>query len=95
MKAKEQKIKVSKIPAGEAYIPGGTRLNVELVNEMTSKKNKKGDILKFKLLDNLILNNVVVVPVGTEVIGKVTEAASSGFSAEPENYSLVLITYVP
>jgi len=51
--------KVSNMEEGEAYVPGGTQLNVELVNELTSKKARKGDFIRFKMLDNLILNNVV------------------------------------
>jgi len=70
--------KVSNMEEGEAYVPGGTQLNVELVNELTSKKARKGDFIRFKMLDNLILNNVVIIPAGTEVEGMVTDATSSG-----------------
>lgn len=79
LKAKQNAIKVNNIPAGQAYVPANTQLNVEIVDELTSKKAKKGDLVKFKLLDNLILNNVVIIPVGSEVDGKVTDATSSGF----------------
>ena len=79
LKKKQAAIQASTIPAGQAYVPANTQLNVEIVNELTSKKAKKGDLVRFKLLDNLIINNVVVVPSGSEVDGKVTEATSSGF----------------
>lgn len=78
LKARQEALKVSTIPVGEAYIPDGTQLNVEIINELTSKKARTGDYVQFKMLDNLILNDIVVVPVGAEVTGKVTKATSSG-----------------
>ncbi|HCJ91204.1 MAG: hypothetical protein I3I94_09235 [Acidaminococcaceae bacterium] len=79
LKAKMAQAEISKMPAGEAYIPGGTQLNVELVTALHSKTARTGDIVRFKMMENLILNDVIVVPAGAEVEGKVTKATSSGF----------------
>ena len=75
---REEAAKPVVIPQGHAYIPKDTILNVELEQELTSKKARKGDIVKFKTLENIIINDVVVIPVGTEVDGVVTQATSSG-----------------
>ncbi|MEE3381888.1 MAG: hypothetical protein VZQ81_08280 [Succiniclasticum sp.] len=79
LKAKMAQEEISKMPPGEAYIPGGTQLNVELVTALHSKTTRTGDVVHLKMMDNLILNDVIVVPAGAEVEGKVTEATSSGF----------------
>jgi len=70
---------ISNMQAGEAYIPAGTQVSVATINELTSKKNKKGEQVQFKLLENLILNDVVVIPSGATVYGRLTDVTSSGF----------------
>ena len=72
------KLEVSSIPAGNAYIPKGTIIDVELLEELSSKKNHVDDDVKLKTLDNIIINDVIVVPAGTLVEGKVTKCTSSG-----------------
>ena len=69
---------VTKIPAGQAYIPEGTELAVEVVDELSSKKNKTGEAVKLRLVDNIIINNVVVVPAGASVDGHITKSKGSG-----------------
>ena len=72
------KLEVDTIPKGNAYIPKETVINVELVEELTSKTSRVGDEVKLKTLDNIIINDVVVVPAGSMVSGKVTKCTSSG-----------------
>ncbi|MDD6697955.1 MAG: hypothetical protein PUE51_06370 [Veillonellaceae bacterium] len=69
---------VSTIPKGEAYIPKGTKLEVSLAKELSSKKAHVGDPVPLKLDENLVINNVVVIPAGTEVEGVVTQARKAG-----------------
>lgn len=71
-------LKVDSIPKGNAYIPKDTVINVELLEELTSKTNHVGDEVKLKTLDNIIINDVVVVPTGSMVSSKVTKCTSSG-----------------
>ena len=52
---------VTNIPKDEAYIPGGTVLNLELTEALSSKTNHLGDTVKLKMLDNLLINDVVVI----------------------------------
>ena len=71
-------VEVTKIPEGNAYIPKGVVLKVELTKELSSKKSKKGDAVPLKLVENLIVNDVIVVPAGAEVKGVVTKARKAG-----------------
>lgn len=73
-----QEMQTSSIPAGNAYIPKGTVLAVELTKEVSSKKAKVGDDVPLKLVENLIVNDIVVIPAGTEVKGVVTESRKAG-----------------
>lgn len=63
---------------GHVYIPKGTQLKVELTNPITSKTAQTGEDVNIKLVDNLIVNGVVVIPKDT--IGKayVYKARSAG-----------------
>ena len=78
LEASKNNISVSKIQKGEAYIPGGTELTVEVVEELNSKRNKTGEFIKLKLLDNVIINDVIVIPAGASVDGHITQARGSG-----------------
>ena len=69
---------VSTIPKGDAYIPKGTKLEVSLSEELSSKKAHVGDPVPLKLDENLVINNVIVIPAGTEVEGVVTKARKAG-----------------
>lgn len=71
-------VEVSTIPEGNAYIPKGTILQVELTKELSSKKAKVGDSVPLRLVENLIVNDVVVAPAGSEVTGVVTKARKAG-----------------
>lgn len=75
----QKKMEVSTIPSDHAYIPKDTILTVELMQEISSKKMKKGMPVPLTLKENLIVNDVVVAPAGTEVKGIVTKATKSGF----------------
>lgn len=69
---------VATIPDGNAYIPKGTILQVELTKELSSKKAKVGDAVPLRMVENLIVNDVIVVPAGSEVKGVVTKARKAG-----------------
>ena len=74
----EPKVEVRTIPKGNAYIPKETIINVELTEELSSKKNRVGDAVKLKTLDNVIINDVIVIPAGSLVSGEVTKCTGSG-----------------
>ena len=74
----EQEIQISKVVEGNAYIPKGTVLQVELTKEISSKKSKVGDSVPLKLVENLIVNDVIVAPAGSEVKGIITVSKKAG-----------------
>lgn len=63
------KVEVSNIKSGSAYIPKNTEILAEIMGTFSSKDTKKGDKLPFRLVKDLIINDVVVAKVGTEVKG--------------------------
>lgn len=73
-----QVMKLAPVKEGNAYIPKGTKLQIELTKELSSKKAKVGDSVPLKLVQNLIINDVVVIPAGSEVRGIVTKARKAG-----------------
>lgn len=75
------------IPKGHAYLPKGVVLTVELMTEASSAKLHEGDHLPVRLAQNLILNGVVIAPVGTRVdtiVTKVSKARGFGHSGKLE-----------
>lgn len=63
---------------GHVYIPKGTKLKVELVNAANSKTHKKNQEVDIKIIDNLIVNGVVVIPKDTLGKAYVYEAQKAG-----------------
>lgn len=63
---------------GHIYIPKGTKLNVELIEAASSKKLKKNQLVEFKMVENLIINGVIVIPKDTIGIGYVYEVQKAG-----------------
>ena len=73
-----QVMRLAPVKRGNAYIPKGTTLQIELTKELSSKKAKVGDLIPLKIVQNLIINDVVVIPAGAEVKGVVTKARKAG-----------------
>lgn len=70
--------KITSIPADHAYIPADTIFQVELTQEISSKTMKKGNPVPLVLRENVIINDVIVVPAGTKVEGVVINARRNG-----------------
>lgn len=62
----------------EIVLSEGTALNLVVVQEVTSKTAKPGDSINFKVDEDLIVNNRVVVSKGTLAKGSVVNAEESG-----------------
>lgn len=56
----------------------GTPLNLVVVKEISSKTANPGDVIEFKVDEDLIVNNRVVVTKGTVAKGRVVNAEESG-----------------
>lgn len=77
-KNKNKKQIIEGVENGHIYIPKGTKLNVELLEMATSKKLKKNQLVEFKMVENLIINGVIVIPKDTIGIGYVYEVQKAG-----------------
>lgn len=55
-------------------VPAGTVLSGILENDLSSGKNKTGDIFEVKLKDGFVVNGVEVIPRNSKIIGHVSSA---------------------
>jgi hypothetical protein len=62
----------------EVTIPAGTSLSVTLLNTVASNKSQVEDPIKGSIAKAVTISGVTALPVGTQVLGSVTEAAESG-----------------
>src|SRR5579871_1667624 len=60
-----------------AVVPAGTRVIVEIVNPLSSKTIKRGDMFAIRLAAPITFEGRVVVPAGAEGQGQVVDAAPS------------------
>ncbi len=71
-------VSMSNVARGHVYIPKGTTIPLELVDPIGSKKSKTGNTFRLKVQENLLINDVVVIAKGTEVVGQITNARKNG-----------------
>ena len=71
-------VRTSTIANGHAYIPKDTNINLELIDPISSKKSKEGNTFRLKTIENLLINDVVVIPANQEVLGTITKARKNG-----------------
>ena len=62
----------------EVTIPAGTSLSVTLLSTLASNKSKVEDPVKGSVAMAVTISGVTALPVGTQILGSVTEAAESG-----------------
>jgi hypothetical protein len=65
-------------PETEVVIPDGTEFTVLTTEEITSKTATEGDLLAFKVADNVVINGHVVIAKDTLVKGVVANAKKAG-----------------
>ena len=71
-------VKTSSVVAGHAYIPKDTNINLELIDPISSKKSKEGNTFRLKTIENILINDVVVIPANQEVLGTITKSRKNG-----------------
>ncbi len=59
-------------------VPTGTRISIRTIDAVDSDRNQVGDRFKASLEQPLVVNEVVVVPKGADVYGRLTEAKQAG-----------------
>ncbi|HVE13078.1 MAG TPA: hypothetical protein VNI01_06765 [Elusimicrobiota bacterium] len=65
-------------PEPEVEIPSGTLLSVELVDPVSTGKNKAGEAFRARVLDGVWVRGAVAVPPGATVRGELTKVTPSG-----------------
>lgn len=72
---------------GNIYIPKGTIIKAETITPVNSGKNKVNDIVMFKTVETIVINDVEVIPKGTvgeAIVTKVRPAGSWGKGGKVE-----------
>jgi hypothetical protein len=59
-------------------VPAGTRLLVRMIDSVDSETNKVGDRFRASLEEDLVVEDVVVAPVGSDVHGRLAEVKEAG-----------------
>ena len=62
----------------EVTIPAGTSLSVTLLSTVASNTSKVEDPIKGSIAKDVTISGAKALPVGTQILGSVTEAAESG-----------------
>lgn len=60
------------------YLPIGTPLKLQTTTPLSTKISKPGDRVRLKVVEDVSFRGTVVVPVGTSVIGEVSQAQRNG-----------------
>ncbi len=76
--AVSQDMLVTEVMQGNAYLPKGTMIRAELLTEVNSGKNKVGDPISFKVLEDVTIADVIIIPKGTIGNGYVKIAKKAG-----------------
>lgn len=66
------------VQEGDAYIPNGTNIAVELTRSVNSKNTFVGEVLEIRVLENIVMNNTVVIEKGAMGYVTVSEVKRPG-----------------
>jgi len=70
--------KTAAAPAAKVVVPGGTHLPLVLQNTISTKTAEPGDPLYFETTYPVVVNNRILIPVGSYVRGTLTEVKRPG-----------------
>jgi hypothetical protein len=68
---------------GQLMLPEGTPIKVKTLKELSSRKAQVGDIVYFRLVNNLQIDSITVIDSTTEVMGEVIEAGKARSLGRP------------
>ena len=72
-------------------IPAGTSVRVQMIDSVDSAVNHKGELFRASLASPLVVGDQVVVPAGTDMYVKLTDAKSAGHMTGQSQLSLELV----
>jgi hypothetical protein len=67
----------------QLILPEGTPIKVKTLKELSSKKAQVGDIVYFRLVENLQIDSITAIDSTAEVIGEVIEAGKARSLGRP------------
>jgi hypothetical protein len=65
-------------PPKKVTVPAGTQLTIRLDNPLDSERNQVGDTFHGSLSNAIVLDGETVIPVGSDVVGRVADVKSAG-----------------
>jgi hypothetical protein len=75
---------------GKVTVPAGTRIVIRMIDGVDSERNHVGDKFRASLDADLLVNDVVVARKGTDVYGRLAEAAEAGHMSGKSELKLEL-----
>ena len=75
-------------------VPEGTKIHVRLQTAISTRGNTTGDPFKANLNASLVIDDKVVAPTGSEVLGELTKVEDAGRIAGRAELTMVLCTLV-
>lgn len=81
---------VAATPPAPVIVPQGTLLQVSLNQTLASDKNNSGDGFHATLAKAILVDGLIIIPKGANVIGRVTQARASGRLKTPASLALTL-----
>lgn len=79
---------------GNAFIAKGTVFHFELMTALDSKTSKVGDPVEMKLLNDIVVDNVVVIPAQTVLTGKLKKVQASKLAGQGAVIRALLNDYI-
>ena len=76
--------------SGGTTVPAGTVLTVRMIDSVDSATNQAGDQFHASLENDLVVNNLVIAPKGSDVYGKLENVQSAGSIKGQSQLQLVL-----
>jgi hypothetical protein len=71
-------------------IPDGTPVHLYLMDDLTSKKAKKGDAVSFKVREGIRVGGAEIIPAGSPVIGRIVGVGHSSFAGHSGKLGLAI-----
>ncbi|MDY6029949.1 MAG: hypothetical protein SPI71_06790 [Acidaminococcaceae bacterium] len=66
------------IPVQEVVLPKDVVFKIEFTDELSTKMSRQGDLVRFRVDDNLYVNDVLVLPKGATGVGTVKKVVQPG-----------------
>lgn len=67
-----------RVYVSETVVPKATLVRIELLTELNSETSKPGDVLRYQVVDDVVIDHQVVIPAGTQGEGSILAVDSAG-----------------